>query len=111
MAIKKTLFLEEYVEYPFFFQGRVLLNIRYLTCTFAQGPKRPKVDLVSWVQRQERHGAPRILTWVEWHECQSRFDFQCDKLSPCTYMCYIKVDGRFRGELGSPLRNSLNVDL
>ncbi len=52
------------MEYPFFFQGRVLLNVRYLTCTFAQGPKRPKVDLLGWVQCQEHHGAPRILTWV-----------------------------------------------
>jgi len=50
------------VEYPFFFQGRVLLNIRYLTCAFAQGPKRPKVDLLGWVQCQEHHGAPPI-----WH--------------------------------------------
>jgi hypothetical protein len=99
------------VEYPFFFKGRVLLNIRYLTCAFAQGPKRPKVDLVSWVQCQERHGAPHIFTWVECHQSQSRFDSQCDKLSPCTYMCDSRVEGMFRGELGSPLQNSLNVDL
>jgi len=99
------------VEYPFLFQGRVVLNIRYLTCAFAQGPKRPKVDLVNWVQCQEHHGAPRILTWVECHQSQSRFDSQCDKLSPCTYMCYSRVEGMFRRELGSPLRNSLNVDL
>ncbi len=72
------------MEYPFFFQGRVLLNVRYLTCAFAQGPKRPKVDLLGWVQCQEHHGAPPILTWVECQECQSRFDSQCDKLSSCT---------------------------
>ncbi len=98
------------MEYTFFFQGSVLLNIRYLTCAFAQGPKRPKVDLFSWVQCQEHHGALCILTWVECHECQFRFDSECDNLSSCTYMCYSRVEGMFRGELGSPLRNSLNVD-
>ncbi len=66
------------MEYTFFFQGSVLLNIRYLTCAFAQGPKRPNVDLVSWVQCQEHHGAPPILTLVECQESQSRFSLNVD---------------------------------